>query len=67
MSGGCVASSVWRDCDLTGGGGCRDPKSSKELSGWNLTFDDQLLRYTARVLPQEKIMQRNGDVSLWIA
>lgn len=40
----------------------RDAKSAGELDGWNLTFDDKLLRYTARVLGQEKIIQKGCEV-----
>ena len=42
----------------------RDPKSKAELDGWNLMFDDQLVRFGARVLPPEKIYQKDSEVKL---
>ena len=40
----------------------RDPKCKAELDGWNLVFDDKLVRFGARVLPPEKIFQKDSEV-----
>ena len=37
---------------------CSNPNCASELDGWNLTFDDKLVQYDARVLPPETIIQK---------
>lgn len=44
----------------------RDAKSSEELEGWNLEFDNKLVRYTARVLPAETIFQQKAKVAVFV-
>ena len=36
-------------------------KCAAELDGWNLEFDQNLVSYSARVLPTETIFQANGS------
>jgi hypothetical protein len=36
-------------------------KCAAELDGWNLEFDQNLVSYSARVLPTEVIMQAGGS------
>ena len=38
-----------------------NPKCAAELDGWNLEFDQNLVSYSARVLPTETIMQADGS------
>ena len=46
----------------------RTPETKEILDGWNLEFDDTLLRYQGRVLPTETIYQQSTSVSCreWI-
>lgn len=41
----------------------QDPKCAKELDGWNLTFDDKLVEYQARVVPPEVIYQKDSKLN----
>lgn len=41
----------------------RTPETKEILDGWNLEFDDMLLRYKGRVLPAETIYQQSTSVS----
>jgi len=36
-----------------------NPEVTKELSGWGLNFDDQLIRFQGRTLPAEVIVQKD--------
>ena len=40
------------------------PESAAELKNWNLEFDKDLVTYNARVLPQEKVYQKDKNVML---
>jgi len=45
----------------------RDAKCKEELEGWNLAFENNLVRYSARVVPPEAIFQRTAKVSCVIS
>jgi len=40
----------------------RTPSVMQEMGGWGLRFSDRLVTLNARVMPQEKIVQENGEV-----
>jgi hypothetical protein len=37
----------------------RDAKCATELNGWNIDFENSLVQYSARVLPDEAIFQKD--------
>ena len=41
--------------------GFRDAESAKEISGWNLRFEHDLLKMQGRILPPEKILMAGSS------